>query len=89
VAASVLRDMAALAGIESLPWDYWGIGREICATHQVTEEQADAVDQLAGDLEPAPSDRRAAEALLQRFPWARPTPTVLSFPEGRRAEVAL
>ena len=34
LAASVVRDMAALAGVES-PWDYWGIGRVICATRQV------------------------------------------------------
>jgi len=90
VAASVLRDAAALAGIESLPWDYWGPGRAICATHQVGEEQARAIDSLAAAVEPAPDDRLAAEAVLERFPWARPTPTVLSFPEGRQgAEVAL
>lgn len=90
MAASVMRDVAALAGIERLPWDYWGPGRAICATHRVTEEQARAIDGLAAALEPAPNDRRAAEAVVERFPWARPTPTVLSFPEGRRsAEVAL
>jgi hypothetical protein len=89
VAASVMRDMAALAGVESLPWDYWGIGRVICATHEVTEEQASAIDQLATALEPAPKDRRAAEDLLEVFSWARPTSTVLSFPGGRREEVAL
>jgi len=88
-AASVMRDMAALAGVETLPWDYWGIGRVICATHQVTEEQASAIDQLAAALEPAPKHRQAAEELLQVFSWARPTTRVLSFPAGRREEVAL
>jgi hypothetical protein len=83
VATSVMRDAAALAGIESLPWDYWGPGRAICATHQVTDEQARAIDDLSAVLEPPPDDRRAAEAVLDRFAWARPTPTVLSFPEGR------
>jgi hypothetical protein len=90
VAASVLRDAAALAGVESLPWDYWGPGRAICATHQVSEEQACAIDGLAAAMDPAPGDRLEAEAVLERFPWARPTPTVLSFPEGRRGvEVTL
>jgi hypothetical protein len=86
VAASVLRDAAALAGIESLPWDYGGPGRAICATHQVSEEQARAIDSLAAAVESAPDGRLAAEAVLERFPWARPTPTVLSFPEGRQGE---
>lgn len=90
VAASVIRDMAALAGVESLPWDYWGPGRAICATHQVTEEQARVIDGLAAAMEPAPNGRREAEALMEHFPWARPTPTVLSFPDGYQgAEVAL
>jgi hypothetical protein len=90
VAASVLRDAAALAGIESLPWDYWGPGRAICTTGQVTDEQAHAIDGLAAAVEPAPDDRRVAEAVFERFPWARPTPTVLSFPDGDRGmEIAL
>jgi hypothetical protein len=90
VAASVLRDAAALAGIETLPWDYWGPGRAICATHQVSEEQIRAIDGLAAAIDPAPEDRRAAEAVFERFPWARPTPTVLSFPDSHQGlEVAL
>ena len=83
VAAAVLRDVASLAGIECLPWDYWGPGRSFCAKHDVTEEQAQEIDALAKALDPAPVDRDAAEAVLARFPWARPTPTILSFPEGR------
>jgi Transglutaminase-like superfamily len=89
-AMSVLRDAAALAGIECLPWDYWGPGREICAAHDVTDEQARDIDALAAALEPAPASRDEAEAVLDRFPWARPTPTILSFPEGRAsAEIVL
>ena len=85
VAAAVLRDAAALAGIECLPWDYWGPGRSLCATHDITEPQAHGIDALAEALDPAPADRGAAEAVLVRFSWARPTPTVLSFPEGRES----
>ena len=91
VASSVLRDAAALAGIETLPWDYWGPGREFGATRQVPDERARDIDRLAAALDPAPDTRREAEAVLDRFPWARPTPTILTFPQGRRgaAEIVL
>lgn len=90
VASAVLRDAAALAGTECLPWDYWGPGRQLCAAREVMEEQAREMDALAEALDPAPDTREGAKAVLDRFPWARPTPTVLSFPEGRAgAEVAL
>ena len=47
------------------------------------------IDSLVAAVEPAPDDRVAAETVLERFPWARPTPTVLSFPEGHQgAEMA-
>lgn len=90
VAASVLKDAAALAGVETLPWDYWGPGRSFCATHEVTEEQARDIDALSEEFDPAPASRGEAEVVLTRFPWARPTPAILSFPEGRKsAEVTL
>ena len=90
IGAAVLRDAASLAGVEVLPWDYWGPGRSFCAHHHVTEEQAHNLDALAEALDPAPVNRRAAQELLGRFPWARPTSTILSFPEGRQsAEIAL
>uniref|UniRef100_UPI001C2089DC hypothetical protein n=1 Tax=Acidisphaera sp. L21 TaxID=1641851 RepID=UPI001C2089DC len=90
VAASVLRDAAALAGIETLPWDYWGPARTICATRLVTDDQARAINELAAALDPAPYDRTAAAAVMERFAWARPTRTILSFPKGRGSvEVAL
>lgn len=90
VAAAVLRDAAALAGIECLPWNYWGPGRSFCATRDVTETQARDIDALARALDPAPADRTEAESVLARFPWARLTPTVLSFPEGREGcEIAI
>ena len=83
VATSLLRDVAGLAGVESLPRDYWGPGRDICASRQVRDDQAHAMDDLAAALDPAPADRNAATAALGRFPWARPTSMILSFPEGR------
>ncbi|HST74265.1 MAG TPA: transglutaminase-like domain-containing protein [Acetobacteraceae bacterium] len=86
VASAVLRDAAALAGIETLPWDYWGPGHAFRETRQVSPEQARDIDALAAALDPAPAGREEAEAVLARFTWARPTPTVWSLPEGRPTE---
>lgn len=82
VASAVLRDAAALVGIECLPWDYWGPGRSFWAARDITEEQTQAIDSLAEALDPAPASRVDAEATLAHFPWARPTPTALSFSGG-------
>jgi Transglutaminase-like superfamily len=78
VASAVLRDAAALAGIECLPWDYWGPGLRFLETRTVGDEDAALIDALAEALEPAPESREAAAAILERFPWARPTDTVTS-----------
>ncbi len=86
VASAVMRDAAALAGVETLPWDYWGPGRAFRETRQVSAEQALEIDALAAALDPAPAGRGEGEAMLERFAWARPTPTVWSLPEGRATE---
>jgi hypothetical protein len=78
VASAVLRDAAALAGIECLPWDYWGAGREFLRSQEISDEQAKQIDALAEALDPAPENRSDAESILDRFPWARPTETVAS-----------
>jgi hypothetical protein len=78
VAPAVLRDAAALAGIEGLPWDYWGPARHFLETREVTEAEARQIDALAEALDPAPTTREDAIAVLDRFPWARPAETVSS-----------
>ncbi len=83
IAASVIRDAGALAGIEALPWDFWGLGQVFQATREVTEAQAGQIDQLAAALESAPADRTAAQAVLARFAWAQPTAE-----EGGRSSLA-
>jgi hypothetical protein len=89
IGASVIRDAAVLAGIECLPWDYWGLGRAFFDTRKVRPEQAHDIDLLADAIEPAPHDRREAEAVLARFPWARPTPTELArLKDGAETESA-
>jgi hypothetical protein len=82
VASSVLRDAAALAGIECLPWDDWSLAVSFRSTRSVTEDQARAIDTLAQALEPAPLNRNEAERLLERFGWARPTASDLNILQG-------
>lgn len=72
IASSVIRDAATLAGIECLPWDYWGPAIAFRETRTVTAEQARDIDALARALDPAPPDRHAAQAILVQFPWAAP-----------------
>lgn len=83
IAASVIRDANALAGIEALPWDFWGPGLTFHATRTVTAEQAAQIDLLAAAIAPAPPDRHAAQAVLAAFPWASPTPADRAILEGR------
>lgn len=80
---------AALAGIELLPWDDWGIGLDVSKTRQVSPEQAEQIDALAAALDPAPPDRTAGAEVLARFAWARPAGSVVSFPAGRPQDIAL
>lgn len=79
-----------MAGIEMLPWDAWGPGRVFGRTREVTEDQARDVDALAAALDPAPNTRAEAAAVLDEFPWARPTPIVRTLSvQGTGVEIAL
>lgn len=78
VAASVMRDAAALAGIEALPWDDWGPGRRFRVDRAVDAKDAARIDELAAALDPAPLDRTVAIALLARFSWAAPDDETLA-----------
>jgi Transglutaminase-like superfamily len=90
VARSMLQDAAALAGIETLPWDNWGPALQFGATRRLTEQQMSDFDALAVALDPAPMTRAEAENVLARFPWARPTPVIVSFPSHHdRREIVL
>jgi hypothetical protein len=82
IAGSVIRDANALAGIEALPWDFWGAGLAFHATRAVTAAQAARIDLLAAALEPAPPDRDAAGRLLAGFAWACPSPAERAVLEG-------
>ena len=43
----MLQDAAALAGIETLPWDNWGPALRFGTTRQLAEEQMRDFDALA------------------------------------------
>ena len=83
IASSVLRDAAALTGIECLPWDDWGLAASFRTSRTVNEEQASAIDALAKALEPAPRNRIEAKELLEHFRWAAPTAEELRSLEGQ------
>lgn len=72
VAAALMRDAAALAGIETLPWDHWGIGAALRETRRVTEGQRARLDALAAAVDPAPADRDSARRVLAAHPWVLP-----------------
>ena len=88
-AGSLLRDVAALAKDETMPWDYWGPVRDIRPNSEVPREWLPRFDALAAATTPAPDNADAAAQIGAAFPWAALPPTILSFPEGRPVEVTL
>jgi hypothetical protein len=88
-AGSLLRDLAALAMEEVMPWDYWGPAGGFRPGGAISGQCLDLLDSLADALARAPAEYDGAQAILAAHPWAVLTPTVLSFPEGKPVEVAL
>ena len=88
-ATSVLRDAAALAQIETLPWDFWGPARDIALTETVSNRISEKVDALAlATIEKAETLESAA-TIYDQFPWAKPGETVLSFVASKLQEVSI
>lgn len=85
VACSLLRDLAALAKEEMMPWDHWGPARGFRPGAPIPPEWLDRLDSLAADL----AGDHSVEAILAAHPWAALTPSVLAFPNGQPVEVAL
>ena len=84
-AATLLRDLAALAMEEMMPWDCWGPARDFRPGEPIAPEWLERLDNLAGALA---TDGDAA-SIAAAHPWAALTGTVLSFPEGKPVEIAL
>ncbi|MFI4949084.1 MAG: transglutaminase domain-containing protein [Alphaproteobacteria bacterium] len=89
VAGSLLRDLAALAMEEMMPWDCWGPARDFRPDKPVPPEWLGPLDSLAAALAREPVTYDDVQAILAAHPWAALTPSVLSFPEGKPVEVAL
>ena len=87
VAGSVLRDLAALNGRELLPWDYWGLARDLRPGSAVAPSVAARVDEVA--IAGAAPDWRAVQAIYEAGDDVRVPATVLSFPGGAPLEVAV
>jgi len=89
VAASLLRDLAALGKEEVMPWDYWGPARKFNRKTGVPEECLAPLDRLAEALVRAPVSYQLVQSILAEHSWAALTPTILSFPAGEPVEVRL
>ncbi len=85
-ASNVLKDAAALAGIETLPWDYWGPGRECSRLQAVPDDAYAQFDALADATVDPPETPEAAQAVFEAYPWAKPGDTVLSVLVGGTQE---
>jgi len=88
-ASSLLRDLAALAMEEMMPWDFWGPALGFRPGEPVPPEWLDRLDSLAGALARAPASFGEAQQIVANHPWAVLTSTILSFPDGKPLEVSL
>lgn len=89
VAGSVVRDLAALNKREMLPWDYWGIARELrpgVSVSAATATRLDAVAALTANQEP---HWEALREIYEPDAALRVPAVVLSFPGGAPIEVAV
>ena len=87
VAASVVRDLAALNKREMLPWDYWGIARDMEPGTVLTEETAARIDSLAKLIaDPNPGWKTLRETYEREEAFKVPA-VVLSFPKDDPIEV--
>jgi hypothetical protein len=89
VAASIVRDLAALNGRELLPWDYWGLARELRPGTAVSPASAARLDHVADVLAGSEPDWPVLRALYEEGDDVRVPATVLSFPGGAPVEVAV
>jgi hypothetical protein len=89
VAGSVVRDLAALNKREMLPWDYWGLSRDMRPGIPVSDAAAARIDALAALIaHPDPDWRTLRDAYESDEAFAVPR-VVMSFPRGRPTEVAV
>jgi hypothetical protein len=89
VAGSVVRDLAALNKREMLPWDYWGIAREMRPGIPLTEATAARIDALAALIADPDADWKTLRETYDREETFRVPQIVMNFPKGVPTEVAV
>jgi hypothetical protein len=86
VAGSVVRDLAALNKREMLPWDYWGLSRELRPGVPVSAAVCARLDALAPLLADPEPDWQRVRAAYGSDEALRVPSVVMSFPRGRPIE---
>jgi hypothetical protein len=89
VAASLLRDLAALHMEEMMPWDYWGPARNFRPGTEISPEWLARLDHLADALAGLDAGCDDAGCILAEHPWAALESSVLSFPQGKPVDVTI
>jgi Transglutaminase-like superfamily len=89
VASSVVRDLAALNKREMLPWDYWGIVRDMQPGTSIAESTAARLDALAHLIAHPHPAWNSIRGIYEKEEAFKVPPLVLSFPKGAPVEVAV
>jgi hypothetical protein len=89
VAGSVVRDLAALNKHEMLPWDYWGISRDMRPGVPLAEAATARIDALAALIADADPGWKALREIYDREDAFKVSRVVLSFPKGVPTEVEI
>ena len=89
VAGSVVRDLAALNKHEMLPWDYWGIARDLSPEKPISDEVSARIDAIARLIAPDPPDWKEVTASYEASASVQVPYVVLSFPYGAPIDVTL
>lgn len=86
-AASVVRDLAALNKREMLPWDCWGITRDLGPGVPLMEETTTRIDSLAGLIAGRNPDWQVIRQVYDREEAFQVPSVILSFPQGLPIEM--
>lgn len=89
VASSVVRDLAALNKREMLPWDYWGIARDMGSGITLTEATTAHLDTLAKLIADPDLDWEVLRETYDHDDELQVPAVILSFPQGVPIEVAV
>jgi len=88
-AHSLVHDLAVLNKREMLPWDYWGIARDLAPGVLLKEDTIARMDSLAALLAGEDPDWAALRSTYENDDAFRVPRTVVSYPYGIPVEVAV